>query len=193
MYLPLAKPMALSENHLSVRELQENDISCIADYWLNADRSFLKSMGVDISKLPREDEWSAMLKEQLSQSYRNKSSYCIVWLLNDEPIGHSNINKIVFGDEAFMHLHIWKPSERKKGLGPGFIRQSLPYFFKNYNLKKLFSEPYALNPAPNKALQKAGFKCIKSYITTPGWINFEQQVNLWQLTFEEYSTSSKSL
>jgi hypothetical protein len=45
----------------------------------------------------------------------------------------------------------------------------------------LYCEPYALNPAPNKTLEKLGFKFLKTYTTIPGWINFEQEVNLWEL------------
>jgi hypothetical protein len=55
-------------------------------------------------------------------------------------------------------------------------------------LKKLFCEPYALNPAPNKTLEKIGFEFVKEYITTPGWINFEQPVKLWMMDFEKFKT-----
>ena len=50
-----------------------------------------------------------------------------------------------------------------------------------FNLLKLFSQPYALNPAPNRTLQKVGFKYLKTYETTPSWINFRQPVTLWLL------------
>ncbi len=124
--------------------------------------------------------------EQLSQSYENKKSYCIIWQVDGKPIGHSNINKIVFGKEAYMHLHIWRPEERKKGLGTSFIKLTLPWFFEKSKLKKLYCEPYALNSAPNKTLQNAGFEFVKEYITTPGWINFEQPVKLWVMSYERF-------
>jgi RimJ/RimL family protein N-acetyltransferase len=108
------------------------------------------------------------------QSIEEKKSYCIIWLVDDTPVGHSNINKIVFGEEAFMHLHIWDNTIRKKGFGTEMVKRTLPYFFNNYKLRNLYCEPYALNAAPNKTLEKVGFEFVKQYTTTPGWINFEQ-------------------
>ncbi len=85
-----------------------------------------------------------------------------------------------------MHLHIWNSEVRKMGLGTQLVKMSLPYFFKNMNLKKLYCEPYALNPAPNNTLKKVGFEFVKEYITIPGFLNFEQQVNLWELTYDKF-------
>jgi RimJ/RimL family protein N-acetyltransferase len=176
----------MSEMKLSVREIAEQDIAAISDYWLNSDAAFMKSMGVDMDKMPTREEWRNMLTEQLSKSYENKKSYCIIWEINGTAIGHSNINKIIFGEEAYMHLHIWYPEERRKGLGTNFIKMTVPWFFEKYKLKNLYCEPYALNAAPNEILKKAGFEFVKEYITTPGWINFEQPVKLWVMTYERF-------
>jgi RimJ/RimL family protein N-acetyltransferase len=171
---------------LSVRELQKTDIDAITDYWLSADSAFLQGMGVDINKMPGRDEWKDMLLEQLNQSYKDKKSYCIIWQVYNKPIGHSNINKIIFEEEAYMHLHIWNADVRKKGYGTALIKMTLPWFFEKYKLKKLYCEPYALNPAPNKTLENAGFEFIKEYITIPGWLNFEQPVNLWMMSYARF-------
>ncbi len=171
---------------LSVRELQESDIEPLSDYWFKSDPSFLVNMGVDLSKIPPREEWEQMLIEQIGQSYTEKKSYCLVWLLNEEPVGHSNVNRIIFGEEAYMHLHIWKQDNRTKGLGAQFVKMCLPYFFEKMQLKKICCEPYALNPAPNKTMEKLGFEFIKEYITIPGWINFEQPVKHWELTLEKF-------
>lgn len=171
---------------LSVRELRPTDIDAIADYWLNADRAYLEGMGVDTAKMPGREEWSAMLTEQLATPLKEKKSYALIWEVDGKAIGHSNINKIIFGQEAYMHLHIWEPKARKKGYGVQLVRLSLPLFFTNYELQTLYCEPYALNPAPNRVLERAGFRLVKEYVTTPGWINFEQPVRLWAMTKEEF-------
>ena len=56
------------------------------------------------------------------------------------------------------------------------------------NLKILYCEPYSLNPAPNHTLKKIGFEFVKENITIPGFLNFEQKVNLWKLTCEKFKT-----
>jgi len=70
----------------------------------------------------------------------------------------------------------------QKGLGVD--RKKLPSESTWFELRELFCEPYALNPAPNEAQPRVGFHLVKSYETTPGWINFRQPVNLWVLNRE---------
>jgi len=171
---------------LSVREIQHRDIEPLSDYWFRSRPEFLIGLGVDLSKMPSREEWKEMLNEQLDQSYEEKKSYCIIWLLDDEPVGHSNVNRIIFGEEAHMHLHIWKPGNRTKGLGLQFVKMTLPFFFQNMKLKKICCEPYALNPAPNRTMEKLGLEFIKEYITVPGFINFEQPVKHWELTLQKF-------
>jgi RimJ/RimL family protein N-acetyltransferase len=169
-------------NVLSVRELEEKDIPLVVGYWFNATPESLHGMGVDTAKLPKNEEFTAMLEAQLALPYPEKKAYALIWEANGEPIGHSNVNPLYYGDYAYMHLHIWTPQARKQGFGLDLLRMSLPYYFNNLKLKKLFCEPYALNPAPNKILEKAGFTFVKEHITTPGAITFEQSCNLWEIT-----------
>lgn len=165
----------------SVREIQPTDIPLVINYWRNSPPSFLEALGVDLSKIPSETELKKMLMTQITTPYEEKQSFCMIWVFENQAVGHSNINKIQFGDHAFMHLHLWDDSIRKKGLGSEFVKLTIPYFFKLFKLKKLFCEPYSKNPAPNKTLARCGFKLIDTYTCVPGSINFEQEVNLWTL------------
>lgn len=164
-----------------MREIQQSDIPLLIAYWQNASDEYLLGMGTDPAKMPAHDEWVNMLTEQIQTDYPGKKSYALIWLLDGRPVGHSNVNKIVFGQEAYMHLHLWDASLRHTGYGVQFVQLGIPYFFKNLRLKKIYCEPYALNPAPNKTLPKAGFRFVRSYITVPGFLNFEQEVNLWEM------------
>lgn len=169
---------------LSVREISKEDIEHIATYWLLSSKEHMEGMGVDLAKLPAREDWEKMLLAQINAPVEEKQSYAIIWLVDGAPVGHCNINKIQFGTEAYMHLHLWDRKYRQKGMGTSLAKLSIPYFFKNFKLKRLYCEPYALNPAPNKALEKLGFRFVKEHITTPGFINFEQPVKLWVLDAE---------
>lgn len=174
---------------MSVRELKLSDIVHIVNYFVDADAAFLKGMGALKEKMPQKNEWIKLLQVDYEKPYSEKTFYYVIWMANGKPIGHTNINKIKYGEEAYMHLHLWRPEHRQRGQGLFFLKKSIPYFFKNFQLKNLYCEPYALNPAPNKTLPKLGFKFIKEYITTPGWINFEQSVRQYVLSVEAYNTS----
>lgn len=166
---------------LAVREIQESDIPLIINYWLSASDEYLLGMGAIRSKMPAREEWEKMFAEQLAADYPDKKAYCVIWLVNDRPVGHSNVNKIVFGQEAYMHLHLWDASLRKSGYGAELVKLTIPWYFKNLHLEKLYCEPYAHNPAPNKTMAKLGFRFVKTQINTPGYLNFEQETNLWEM------------
>jgi len=166
--------------------MNESDIKLIIDYFINADSQFLKEMGADKSKLPNRTEWIKKLNREFKRQNEQKEFYYIIWLIDNQPIGHSNINNIDFGETATMHLHLWKSNNRKHGLGFELLKQTIPFYFNNFKLDRLICEPYSLNPAPNEILKKVGFEFVKEYKTTPGWINFHQNVNRYLLTKERF-------
>tara|TARA_B110000093_G_C12781413_1_gene330681 strand:+ start:81 stop:638 length:558 start_codon:yes stop_codon:yes gene_type:complete len=173
---------------LTVREIQAKEIEKIVDYFVNADTEFLKGMGADKSKLPKKKEWIEKLESEFKKSYAEKEFYYIIWLFDNQAIGHSNINNIEFGKSATMHLHLWNNDKRKSGLGLDFLRLTIPYYFRNFGLEKLICEPSSENIAPNKVLKNLGFELVRTYDTTPGWINFHQTVNRYELKKEQLET-----
>ena len=103
----------------------------------------------------------------------------VSWLDGDRFIGFSTTDKIKFGEQANMHLHVVEPHLRNSGIGTACVKSSVELYFQTLRLKRLFCEPNAFNVAPNRALQKAGFKYLKTHMTVPGPLNFHQPVNRW--------------
>jgi RimJ/RimL family protein N-acetyltransferase len=64
------------------------------------------------------------------------------------------------------------------------VKMTIPWFFEKMKLQKLYCEPYALNPAPSKVLERAGFTFVKEHVCTPGSINFEQRVKRWEMSYD---------
>ena len=82
------------------------------------------------------------LKLQIERKkiYSQKSNYYIIWLLNNQAIGHSNTNSIRFGESATMHLHIWHNKTRKTGLGMSSISDSWYGFAQNSKTLEAYTE-----------------------------------------------------
>ena len=171
----------------SVREMRMEDIELVVDYFLDANGAFLKSMGVDKKKLPSRIDWINRLIEDFKLPLASKKFYYLIWELDGEAIGHSNINNIEYGCRATMHLHIWELRMRQLGLGSVFLQQTIPIYFREFELNKLICEPYAENPGPNKAIPKTGFELIRTYDCIPGWINFHQTVNRYELSKDKFA------
>jgi len=171
---------------LNIREIEKNDLELVINYFLQADHTSLEAMGADPEKLPPFDEWHNSLIEDLLRSLTKRQFYYLIWEIDGSPIGHSNIAKIVFGDHAYMHLHLWKPDKRNSGNGTYFVKECISIYFEKFDLQYLLCEPYAPNPAPNKTLPKLGFEFVKQYDTTPGLISPYQSVNQWILRKETW-------
>src|SRR4029077_21171054 len=124
------------------------------DYFYKADDIFLRGMGVDRLKLPQRDKWLDNLLADHEKRDEERDRFYLVWIFRGERVGHSSINKIVPGAEAYIHLHLWSSKLRRAGLGTEFLRKSAKFYFERFNLKKLVCEPWAGNPAPNRVLQK---------------------------------------
>lgn len=173
-------------SNLTSREMNAEDIPLISKYWTESDPDHMQRMGVDLNKLPKKEPLEEMLKQQLDLPVDKKRSFCTIWEVDGTAVGHCNTNPTHFGGHGYMHLHLWQNTTRQKGMGAELVKMSLAIFFDKLKLKKIFCEPYALNPAPNKTLEKVGFDLVKEYVTTPGPMNFEQPVKLWEMTKEKY-------
>jgi RimJ/RimL family protein N-acetyltransferase len=103
----------------------------------------------------------------------------VIWLLDKQPVGFSSSDKISYGEQANMHLHVTDPERRNQGIGAECVRRSADIYFERFKLTRLFCEPNAFNVAPNRALQKAGFRYLKTHMTVPGALNYHQAVTRW--------------
>ena len=175
----------------TIREATISDIDLIADYWMSADESYLTAMGVDLTRMPTREAFSSMLRHQFKLPITEKNAFCLIWEIDSKACGHSNTNPTEFGNEAFFHTHIWHPQYRKGGHGAVFLQATIPVYFQRLHLKKLIGEPYSRNPAPNRLLQRLGFQKTRTYTTVPGSLNFEQEVNRYEMTKQIFNDVSK--
>lgn len=164
-----------------MREMQASEVDVRVAYFHDASDDHLRMMGVDRSLLPSRDVWCQSMQEDCTRPIRQREIYALVWELDALVVGFSAVDRIRFGEQAFMHLHIIRPSLRQEGLGTRFVRKSAATYFRELELRRLYCEPNALNAAPNRTLQRAGFRYQFSHETIPGPLNFPQVVTRWLL------------
>lgn len=150
-------------------------------YFHEASDEHLISLGVDRTLLPKPDDWLAFHERDYARPPSDRESYAVLWELDHHAVGFSTLDRIVFGDQAFMHLHIVNEPDRRRGLGTEFVKRSVDVYFRVFHLYRLCCEPNALNVAPNRTLQRAGFTYVFSHETVPGPINFRQVATRWVL------------
>jgi RimJ/RimL family protein N-acetyltransferase len=149
----------------------------MVEYFLSAPEPFLRGMGVDPHKLPARAAWLERLLPDLTRPDRQKRTFYLGWDRDGVRVGHCNVNPLLYGEHAGVHLHLWDARAHGAGLGTELLRRSIRVFFQRFELRSLYCEPFAENPAPNRVVTKVGFRLLKRYRTSPGLINFEQDVN----------------
>ncbi len=164
---------------LMVRAMTVSEIDLIIDYFHESTTEHLEMLGVDPTRLPSPKAWRQRYEHEFSLPLRERTSMLIIWQLDDQPIGFSSSDKIVYGERANMHLHVVAPDQRNRGLGAECVRRTVDIYFESLELKCLFCEPNAFNVAPNRTLQKVGFKYLKTHMTVPGSLNYHQAVTRW--------------
>ncbi len=160
---------------------ERRDYECMIDYFLGADDVLLLAMGVDRRRFPSREIWLQAVLEDHERSDSMKDRSYLAWEYEGAPVGHSSINKIKVGEEAYIHLHLWVSNLRKAGLGTRYFQASAAEFMRRFRLQRLYCEPYAENEGPNHVLLKSGFRFIKRYRTNPSAHTFEQDVNRYVL------------
>jgi RimJ/RimL family protein N-acetyltransferase len=166
---------------LAVREMQPTDADVRINYFHDSSDDHLHMLGVDRALLPTRAAWRESYEADFALPPEQRASYALIWEVDGKPVGFSTTDRIVVGEEAFMHLHILNPHQRRSGLGAQFVKESAAAYFRVLDLQRLFCEPNAFNVAPNRAVQSAGFRYLFTHRTSPGPINFPQATTRWVL------------
>ena len=165
---------------LSVREMTLPETELIIDYFLRrSTREHLDMLGIDPALLAGADVWRQGFRREYELAIEERTGLFLIWLCDAVPVGFSSCDTIVPGESACMHLHITEPERRGQGIGTQCVRQSAAIYFDRLRLKRLYCQPNAFNVAPNRTLQKAGFKYLETCMMRPGPINRHQAVTRW--------------
>lgn len=177
-----------SINKFNVREISVNDTERLADYWSNLTNEEAFRIGIDTDEIPNKSTIIEMLNHQIAVPNSDKNTFILIWELDGVPIGHSNITPIVTNDFANIHFHIWDRNNWKSGLGEKYIRLSIPIFFEQYSLNRIYGVFHTNNIAAEKLFQKLGFTLADEYETRPGDWSLYQSVKKYVLNKEDFKS-----
>jgi len=162
-----------------VRPLRLEEVDIRIAYFHDASDSYLLKLGVERALLPSRADWRAHFEEDFARPVAERETYNLAWELDGRLVGFSSTDNIDVGEQAFMHLHIVEEPDRRRGLGTEFVRLSVDEYFRALELKRLYCQPNAYNVAPNRTLQRAGFRYLFTAEMQPSTINFMQPITRW--------------
>jgi RimJ/RimL family protein N-acetyltransferase len=164
-----------------VRPMRLDEVDVRIDYFHDASDEYLLHLGVDRSLLPSKEAWRASYEEDFARPLAERDTYNLAWELDGRIVGFSSVDHFEVGEGAFMHLHIIEEPRRRSGLGTEFVRLSVEEYFRTLRLRRLFCQPNAYNVAPNRTLQRVGFRYVFTEEMQPSFINFPQPITRWVL------------
>lgn len=164
-----------------VRPMRLDEVPFRIAYFHDASDEYLLKLGVDRALMPSREAWLAFYEEDFARPIAERQTYNLAWELDGRLVGFSATDHIEFGEHAFMHLHIIEEPNRRSGLGARFVRLSAEHYLEVLELRRLFCQPNAYNVAPNRTLQRAGFRYVFSAEMAPSKINFPQPITRWVL------------
>jgi hypothetical protein len=91
------------------------EVGLVIDYFHGSTPEHLEKMGVDPTRLPGRGDWHARYVAEYRRPIRERSTLLVIWELEEGPVGFSTCEKILYGEQAHMHLHIVDPQLR--GIG----------------------------------------------------------------------------
>jgi RimJ/RimL family protein N-acetyltransferase len=166
---------------VAVRPMRLDEVGIRIGYFHDASDEYLEHLGADRARMPSRDAWRAHYEVDFARPLAERETYNLIWEVDDEAIGFSSVDHIAFGEEAFMHLHIAREPRRRHGLGTELVRLSVAEYFRALELERLFCQPNAFNIAPNRTLQRVGFRYVFTKEMRPSTINFPQPITRWVL------------
>jgi GNAT superfamily N-acetyltransferase len=114
---------------LAVREMALDEVDLIIDYFNGATPEHLETVGVDPTRLPKRRDWQAGYVAEYRKPAKERSTLLVIWELDGVAVGFSTADKVVYGEQAHMHLHVVDPNRRGSGIGSACVRETAMLYF----------------------------------------------------------------
>ena len=153
---------SIDSDQILVRDLCNDDVPKILDYWFHSPPGFIESLGVDTSKMPTEEEMEKALHRKIHENqlleFSKLNALAIVY--KNQAIGFHSINPITEGEFGIFHAHIWSPEMRRRSVGLHSYPKACKVFMKRFNLQKILFKTPVQNIGAIRVKEKLGIRCI---------------------------------
>jgi len=147
---------------LNVRETRLAEVGTRIDYFHDSSDEHLRMLGVDRALLPTRGDWQAFYEEDFA---RPDCSSCL-WMTAPHAVRSRPV-----------HVPVGRAVHARPGTGPHMCG---PASRRMRRLEQRMDHKER-STAPNRTLQRAGFRFLFTHETTPSPINFPQLATRWVL------------
>ena len=168
---------------MHVRDITEDDIPYIMDYWFNpANQAFHQKRG------PFSDEQKALLvsqpeklRAQIAIPEQDRNHTTAILEIGGKPVGHVLLNDIRDDHARRVHFHLWRNAATVRGFNHASkiwadaIAASATYFFSRYDMKEIVGDVSVENKIANRLLDRMGYKPVS--MIRASYLGYEADYN----------------
>jgi hypothetical protein len=146
---------------VAVRDLCEEDVGRLTNYWYHSPPGFIDAMGIDPKKLLPELEFHrAMIDECRANSLLGASKLrSLAITYKGKAIGSHAICPLEEGDHGVFHAHIWQPEMRGKGIARLTYPNACLIFMERFDLKRILFKTPIQNVGAIRVKEELGLRC----------------------------------
>jgi len=164
---------------ISVRDLIEDDIETIVDYWHPSDPDFLSSLGADLSKLTSRDATRHRLLSSLANGSERSRAYFVI-VSGASILGYTNLN-FRSANEACAHFHVLKRTAKVKAAMYAIFPDMMRAFFSLFPLQRIEMQTLPENRSIDRLLQHFGLKPRRAFLMQPDGFGRAGEFNIWEI------------
>ncbi len=174
-----------------IRDIEERDVEPLVQYWHHSPPAFLKSLGVDLSKLKTPEETRRRFQESIPRGAAPRS--CVSYIVESEKtlIAYTNLNVHAL-DEAYAHFHVLAASVRARAVCYVLFPKGMQIFFDTVPVNKIFFQTSPENQNVKRMLESFGLKCHQMCVDAPDGMARPGLFNVYEIDKRQAASLARS-
>jgi len=155
------------ETEFILRDVEERDVPAIVSYWHDSPPEYLRSIGLDVGRLPSREEMAKRLRAMATSGGLARRA-TLVCESGGRPVGVGTLRTGMEKKQGYAHTHILDDALRGRGLGHLLLVPVFGAWFRSFPVDEIIAQVVPENARVNRALQKSGLVPTKVELENPG-------------------------
>jgi RimJ/RimL family protein N-acetyltransferase len=172
--------MKFHGHEVVIRNVEEGDVETLVSYWHDNDPAYLKSLGVDVSKLAAREVTRSRFLSSLPDAPGPRERATFVVTADGQLVAYTNLNFKSL-DEVYVHVHTLARSSLAKALVYALFPRMVKIFFESYPITRLTMQTSPENQNINRFLTSFGLTPERVYIESPDGMARPGEFNVYDI------------
>jgi RimJ/RimL family protein N-acetyltransferase len=167
-----------------IRDIEERDVDALVAYWHQSSPDFLRSLGVELSKLKAPEETRRRFLASLPHNGASRERVTVIVESAGALVAYSNLN-IRSTDEAYAHFHILKKGLWAKGVAYFLFPDAIEIFFADTPVPCISFQTSPENHNINRMLQSFAMTPELMHLDVPDGMARAGLFHVYKITRDE--------